>query len=127
MVSMLVLGSRGLNLEFENGPTLGMTFGFLASLIALRVRNRCIAGLVVSLVIAAAILAGPMVGFMLLFGLFTGFGGLFALAGTWGEPGMEGVGIHSIALLGIAAAAALCFVSQAWAVLRARDVWRQHR
>jgi hypothetical protein len=127
LVSMLVLGPRGLNLEFENGLTLGVIFAVLACVIALRVRNRWIAGLVISLALAATILAGPMVGFILLFGLFTGFGGLAALAGAWGDPGMEDVGIQSIALLGIAAAAALSFVSQAWAVLRARDAWRQHQ
>jgi hypothetical protein len=122
--SILVVGSHGFDIEWDDAAAVGLVCGLLACGGAAWVRRRPIALLVFVLSLTATVLAGPMVGFLLVFSLATGFGALFALIGTWGEAGMEGVGFQSIMLFLIATITALGFTSQAWAILRAYDAWR---
>ncbi|MBX9934261.1 MAG: hypothetical protein K2Y56_22550 [Methylobacterium sp.] len=75
--------------------------------------------------LTATALASPALGFPLVLGLASGLGALFAIAGSWGEPGMEVVGLQLGGLMAIAAVMTLCFVSQARAILQASNAWRR--
>lgn len=97
----------------------GLLCGLFAILSAIAARNRLMARLAVILALVAVSLSGPAIGLTLLFGWMSGLGGLLDLAFSWGEPGMEGVGIQSIGQLAIGVISTLGFVSQAWAIRRA--------
>lgn len=123
IVSTLAVVLIGLDAELEFIGTVGCCLGGMAVLIAFLVRGKVMAGCVILLALLATISAGPPVGFLFLFGFFSGFGGLNSIA-TWGQPGMEGVGLQTLGQIAIAAVTFACFLSQAWAILRAIKAWR---
>lgn len=128
IASMLLLGPVGLNTRWADTPEAGFVSGLTScgtgAWTLRRSATRPVAALMLLLSLAATTLAGPLVAFMLAFGLMTGLGSVFALVGAGGDAGMEEVGLMALLSLSAAAVAALCFASQAWAILQARTVWK---
>lgn len=126
-IAAIVSAAAGYAVDWESVAMAGAGCGLFSLVIACFVRERIAAGSIVLLSLLSTILAGPSIGFLFLFGLTTGLGAVTSLLGTLGEPGMEGVASQSLGLLAMAAITALCFVSQAWAILRARQAWQRAR
>lgn len=123
ILATFVPGLSGGDANWELLGMIGCGCGLLAVLAAFFVRGKVLGTLVILLALAAVVLAGPMVGFMLLFGLATGLGAFNAMLGSLVQGDMSGVEWQALALIGIGIAAALGFVSQAWAILRALKAW----
>lgn len=91
VVAALVLDRVGVNASHWAVVGVGAVCGLIAFGLAFRSKTTLEARIITALALAATALAGPVTAFFVTFGLATGFGGLSALSGAWGDPGMNGV------------------------------------